>query len=190
MRVWCQSPRLSRHPALRPRPDDPFCAQALAPAASAVRLCCLVLSSLAILTSGFLEYHPLSICSPHISEQASHKETEGSLCWRLDCGLCAAKNVTCNVSFTLPEMLAVARPLQAAINAEVKAGANSKGRVLDESAGNFNAKAIEALLDTRGYACTPADARDCHCGWARRQVASHVPSLSISAVTSASASAG
>ena len=51
-------------------------------------------------------------------------------------------------------MLAVARPLQAAIDAKVKAGANSKGRVLDESAGNFNAKAIEALLDTRGYACT------------------------------------
>ena len=64
-----------------------------------------------------------------------------------------AKSVTCNASFTLPEMLAVARPLQVSIDAEVKAGANPKGWVLGESVGNLNAKAIEALLDTRDYAC-------------------------------------
>ena len=88
-----------------------------------------------------------------VARQSTHKEADGEDAWGDDCGLCALKNVTSNASFTLPAMLAVARPMQAAIDAEVAAGAEAKARIFEEKIGNFNTRAIEGLLETQDYAC-------------------------------------
>ena len=87
-----------------------------------------------------------------LSGQASHAEREGGAPWRLDCGLCAAKNVTVNSSLTLPGMLAVARPLQSKKDAEMRAGERG-ANFLVEGVGNFNGRVIVDYLEQHGYHC-------------------------------------
>ena len=85
-----------------------------------------------------------------VSSQASHRETPDGPVWPLDCGLCAAKNVTSDKTLTLPGILEVARRLQAA--REPGDGAN----FLDEGSGNFNGRAIIEYLEINGYHCVTA----------------------------------
>ena len=49
-----------------------------------------------------------------VSSQGPHRETSSAPPWKLDCGLCAAKNVAVNSALALRGLLVVVRPLQAA----------------------------------------------------------------------------
>lgn len=88
-----------------------------------------------------------------VAAQASHSETQGGPKWAEDCGLCALKNLTGEPSFTLSDVLAVARPMQAKLAAARSAGRTTLVEHMQEGKGNFSGGVLCALLEKHGYVC-------------------------------------
>ena len=90
-----------------------------------------------------------------VALQGSHVDRAGNA-WKMDCGLCAVKNVTVQPEFALQELLAVIKPKDQA------SSSRSPSRLVEHGNGNFSGAALMMFLESKGYACTSQRGNSLH----------------------------